>query len=167
MALCPPEKTVKIFVDPATELTQAQGEEAGQGCRHAADSVAQFVDIVPEALQVLRRRQGLAGRINPLNRDSKNASSPWTRGFNFDASALFRHPEIVALRDADEEGRSAEIRSLKFDLAYISLDGIVCLVSSAGLAMAAMDAIKLFGGEPATLDVGGGALAVTGPSRSC
>ena len=78
--------------------------------------------------------------------------------FNFDANALFRHPEIVALRDLDEED-PAEVEASKFDLAYISLDGnIGCLVNGAGLAMATMDTIKLFGAEPANfLDVGGGA----------
>ena len=80
--------------------------------------------------------------------------------FNFDPNALFRHPEIVACRDLDEED-AAEIEASKFDLAYISLDGnIGCLVNGAGLAMATMDTIKLFGGEPANfLDVGGGATA--------
>jgi succinyl-CoA synthetase beta subunit len=77
---------------------------------------------------------------------------------NFDDSALFRHPEIVALRDLDEED-PAEIEASKFDLSYISLDGdIGCLVNGAGLAMATMDIIKLYGGNPANfLDVGGGA----------
>jgi succinyl-CoA synthetase beta subunit len=80
--------------------------------------------------------------------------------FNFDANALFRHPEIVAYRDLDEED-PAEVEASKFDLSYISLDGnIGCLVNGAGLAMATMDTIKLFGGEPANfLDVGGGATA--------
>ena len=79
---------------------------------------------------------------------------------NFDSNALFRHPDIVALRDLDEED-PAEIEASKFDLSYISLDGnIGCLVNGAGLAMASMDTIKLFGGEPANfLDVGGGATA--------
>ncbi len=77
---------------------------------------------------------------------------------NFDSNALFRHPDIVAMRDLDEED-PAEIEASKFDLSYISLDGnIGCLVNGAGLAMATMDTIKLFGGEPANfLDVGGGA----------
>jgi succinyl-CoA synthetase beta subunit len=77
---------------------------------------------------------------------------------NFDDNALFRHPEIVALRDLDEED-PAEIEASKFDLSYISLDGnIGCLVNGAGLAMATMDIIKLYGGSPANfLDVGGGA----------
>ena len=79
---------------------------------------------------------------------------------NFDDSALFRHPEIVAMRDLDEED-PAEVEASKFDLSYISLDGdIGCLVNGAGLAMATMDIIKLYGGNPANfLDVGGGASA--------
>ena len=79
---------------------------------------------------------------------------------NFDQNAMFRHPDIVALRDLDEED-PAEVEASKFDLSYISLDGnIGCLVNGAGLAMATMDVIKLYGGEPANfLDVGGGASA--------
>jgi succinyl-CoA synthetase beta subunit len=77
---------------------------------------------------------------------------------NFDDNALFRHPDIVAMRDLDEED-PAEVQASKFDLNYISLDGnIGCLVNGAGLAMATMDIIKLYGGSPANfLDVGGGA----------
>jgi succinyl-CoA synthetase beta subunit len=79
---------------------------------------------------------------------------------NFDSNALFRHPDIVAVRDLDEED-PAEIEASRFDLSYISLDGdIGCLVNGAGLAMATMDTIKLYGGSPANfLDVGGGATA--------
>jgi succinyl-CoA synthetase beta subunit len=79
---------------------------------------------------------------------------------NFDSNALFRHPDIVAYRDLDEED-PAEVEASKFDLNYISLDGnIGCLVNGAGLAMATMDTIKLYGGSPANfLDVGGGATA--------
>ena len=79
---------------------------------------------------------------------------------NFDDNALFRHPDIVAMRDLDEED-PLEIEASKHDLSYISLDGeIGCMVNGAGLAMATMDTIKLFGGEPANfLDVGGGATA--------
>ena len=82
---------------------------------------------------------------------------------NFDDNALFRHPEIVAMRDLDEED-PAEVEASKFDLSYISLNGnIGCLVNGAGLAMATMDVIKLFGAEPANfLDVGGGATAAEG-----
>ncbi|MBV8618078.1 MAG: succinate--CoA ligase subunit beta, partial [Curvibacter sp.] len=98
--------------------------------------------------------------INPLILTGSGKVIALDAKFNFDANALFRHPEIVAYRDLDEED-PAEVEASKFDLAYISLDGnIGCLVNGAGLAMATMDTIKLFGGEPANfLDVGGGATA--------
>ena len=96
--------------------------------------------------------------INPLIVTGDGKVIALDAKFNFDSNALFRHPDIVAYRDIDEED-PAEVEASKFDLAYISLDGnIGCLVNGAGLAMATMDTIKLFGGEPANfLDVGGGA----------
>jgi succinyl-CoA synthetase beta subunit len=153
-----PEKIVKIFVDPATGLTQAQGEELAKGVGMPADSVAQFIDVCQKLYKCYMDTDASLVEINPLNRDSKGNIIALDAKFNFDANALFRHPEIVALRDLDEED-PAEIEASKFDLAYISLDGnIGCLVNGAGLAMATMDTIKLFGGEPANfLDVGGGA----------
>ncbi|GAB4090185.1 succinate--CoA ligase subunit beta [Hydrogenophaga soli] len=153
-----PEKIVKIFVDPATGLTQAQGEELAKGVGMPADSVAQFIDVCQKLYKCYMDTDASLVEINPLNRDSKGNIIALDAKFNFDANALFRHPEIVALRDLDEED-PAEIEASKFDLAYISLDGnIGCLVNGAGLAMATMDTIKLFGAEPANfLDVGGGA----------
>jgi succinyl-CoA synthetase beta subunit len=98
--------------------------------------------------------------INPLILEGNGNIKALDAKFNFDPNALFRHPDIVAMRDEQEED-PAEIEASKFDLAYIQLDGnIGCLVNGAGLAMATMDTIKLFGGEPANfLDVGGGATA--------
>ena len=96
--------------------------------------------------------------INPLILEGNGTLKALDAKFNFDDNALYRHPDILACRDLDEEDAN-EIAASKFDLAYISLDGnIGCLVNGAGLAMATMDTIKLFGGEPANfLDVGGGA----------
>ena len=96
--------------------------------------------------------------INPLIVTGDGRVIALDAKLNFDSNALFRHPDIVAMRDLDEED-PAEIEASKFDLSYISLDGnIGCLVNGAGLAMATMDTIKLFGAEPANfLDVGGGA----------
>ncbi|MFN6962091.1 MAG: succinate--CoA ligase subunit beta, partial [Rhodocyclaceae bacterium] len=96
--------------------------------------------------------------INPLILEGDGSIEALDAKFNFDDNALYRHPEITALRDLDEEDAD-EIEASKYDLAYISLDGnIGCLVNGAGLAMATMDTIKLFGAEPANfLDVGGGA----------
>jgi succinyl-CoA synthetase beta subunit len=108
--------------------------------------------------------------INPLIHEADGTVKALDAKFNFDSNALYRQPEIVAMRDLDEEDAD-EIEASKFDLAYISLDGnIGCLVNGAGLAMATMDTIKLFGAEPANfLDVGGGATTekVTEASRSC
>ncbi|MEZ5606615.1 MAG: ADP-forming succinate--CoA ligase subunit beta [Burkholderiaceae bacterium] len=153
-----PEKIVKVFVDPLAGLTDAQGQELARGVAMPEGSVAQFVDVCKKLYQCYMDTDASLVEINPLNRDSKGNIIALDAKFNFDANALFRHPEIVALRDLDEED-PAEVQASKFDLAYISLDGnIGCLVNGAGLAMATMDTIKLFGGEPANfLDVGGGA----------
>jgi succinyl-CoA synthetase beta subunit len=155
-----PEKIIKIFVDPATGLTQAQGEELARGVGMPEDSKAQFIDVCQKLYTCYMETDASLVEINPLNRDSKGNIIALDAKFNFDSNALFRHPEIVAYRDLDEED-PAEVEASKFDLAYISLDGnIGCLVNGAGLAMATMDTIKLFGGEPANfLDVGGGATA--------
>ena len=155
-----PEKIIKVFVDPATGLTQAQGDELAAGVGMPADSKAQFIDVCQKLYKCYMDTDASLVEINPLNRDGKGNIIALDAKFNFDANALFRHPDIVAYRDLDEED-PAEIEASKFDLAYISLDGnIGCLVNGAGLAMATMDTIKLFGGEPANfLDVGGGATA--------
>ena len=153
-----PEKIVKVFVDPLVGLTDAQAGELAQGVKLPADSTAQFVDVCKKLYRCYMDTDASLVEINPLNRDSKGHIIALDAKFNFDANALFRHPEIAALRDLDEED-PAEVEASKFDLAYISLDGnIGCLVNGAGLAMATMDTIKLFGAEPANfLDVGGGA----------
>ena len=155
-----PELIHKVAIDPALGLTDAD-----------ADSIAAKIGIPQESIADARAQlQGLyraywetdasLAEINPLILTGSGKVIALDAKFNFDSNALFRHPEIVAYRDLDEED-PAEIEASKFDLAYISLDGnIGCLVNGAGLAMATMDTIKLFGGEPANfLDVGGGATA--------
>jgi succinyl-CoA synthetase beta subunit len=153
-----PEKIVKVFVDPLTGMTDAQCAELGKGVQMPADSQAQFADVCKKLYTCYMDTDASLVEINPLNRDGKGNIIALDAKFNFDSNALFRHPEVVALRDLDEED-PAEVEASKFDLAYISLDGdIGCLVNGAGLAMATMDTIKLFGAEPANfLDVGGGA----------
>ncbi|WP_411886660.1 ADP-forming succinate--CoA ligase subunit beta [Polaromonas sp. YR568] len=155
-----PEKIIKVFVDPLIGMTDAQAKEVAAGIGMPADSVPQTVDILQKLYKCYMETDASLVEINPLNRNSKGEIMALDAKFNFDANALFRHPEIVAYRDLDEED-PAEVEASKFDLAYISLDGnIGCLVNGAGLAMATMDTIKLFGGEPANfLDVGGGATA--------
>ena len=156
-----PEKIITVFADPAAGLTDAQAKEISDGIGMPADSTAQTVDILKKLYTCYMETDASLVEINPLNRDSKGQVMALDAKFNFDPNALFRHPELVALRDLDEED-AAEVEASKFDLAYISLDGnIGCLVNGAGLAMATMDTIKLFGGEPANfLDVGGGATPV-------
>jgi len=155
-----PEKIIKVFVDPATGLTDVQGAELANGIGVPAASQAQAIDVFKKLYQVYMDTDSSLAEINPLILEGNGGIKALDAKFNFDSNALFRHPEIVAYRDLDEED-PAEIEASKFDLAYIQLDGnIGCLVNGAGLAMATMDTIKLFGGEPANfLDVGGGATA--------
>ena len=153
-----PEKIVTELVDPLTGLGQAQALKIANAVGLSGGSADQAADVLQKLYKCYMDTDASLVEINPLNCDSKGNIIALDSKFNFDANALFRHPEIVALRDLDEED-PAEVEASKFDLAYISLDGnIGCLVNGAGLAMATMDTIKLFGGEPANfLDVGGGA----------
>ena len=153
-----PEKIIKAIVDPATGLTDAQAKTLADGMGVPATSTAQAVDVLQKLYKVYMETDASLVEINPLILEGNGNIKALDAKFNFDANALFRHPEIVAYRDIDEED-PAEVEASKFDLAYISLDGnIGCLVNGAGLAMSTMDTIKLFGAEPANfLDVGGGA----------
>ncbi|MCX7742784.1 MAG: ADP-forming succinate--CoA ligase subunit beta [Tepidimonas sp.] len=153
-----PEKIVKIFVDPLVGLTDEQARTLARGIGMEGATAEQMVRLLQNLYRCYMETDASLVEINPLNRDSQGNLIALDAKFNFDSNALFRHPEIVALRDLDEED-PAEVEASKYDLAYISLDGnIGCLVNGAGLAMATMDTIKLFGGEPANfLDVGGGA----------
>ena len=155
-----PEKIITEMIDPLAGLTVAQSKKIAAAIGLSGASVDQAVGLFANLYKCYMETDASLVEINPLNCDSKGNLIALDAKFNFDANALFRHPEIVAYRDLDEED-PAEIEASKFDLAYISLDGnIGCLVNGAGLAMATMDTIKLFGGEPANfLDVGGGATA--------
>jgi succinyl-CoA synthetase beta subunit len=155
-----PEKILKEFVDPATGLTDAQADRLARGIGVPEGSLAQAKDVFTKLYTCYMDTDASLAEINPMILEGNGNIKALDAKFNFDSNALFRHPEIVAYRDLDEEDPS-EIEASKFDLAYIQLDGnIGCLVNGAGLAMATMDTIKLFGGEPANfLDVGGGATA--------
>ncbi|OYT98510.1 MAG: succinate--CoA ligase subunit beta [Burkholderiales bacterium PBB1] len=155
-----PEKIITELIDPLAGLTAAQSKKIAAAIGLTGASVDQAVSLFANLYKCYMETDASLVEINPLNCDSKGNLIALDAKFNFDANALFRHPEIVAYRDLDEED-PAEVEASKFDLAYISLDGnIGCLVNGAGLAMATMDTIKLFGGEPANfLDVGGGATA--------
>ena len=153
-----PEKIIKVFADPIAGLTDNQARELANGIGVPAASTAQAVDVLKKLYKIYMETDASLVEINPLILEGNGNIKALDAKFNFDPNALFRHPELVALRDLDEED-PAEVEASKFDLAYISLDGdIGCLVNGAGLAMATMDTIKLFGAEPANfLDVGGGA----------
>jgi len=153
-----PEKIITEIVDPALGLTDAQAKKLSDAIGVPASSTAQAADVLQKVYKCHMDTDASLVEINPLILEGKGGIRALDAKFNFDSNALFRHPEIVAYRDLDEED-PAEVEASKFDLAYISLDGnIGCLVNGAGLAMATMDTIKLFGAEPANfLDVGGGA----------
>ena len=155
-----PEKIITEVIDPLTGLGGEQATKIARAIGLGDASIAQAVTLFQNLYRCYMETDASLVEINPLNCDSKGNLMALDAKFNFDSNALFRHPEIVAYRDLDEED-PAEVEASKFDLAYISLDGnIGCLVNGAGLAMATMDTIKLFGGSPANfLDVGGGATA--------
>ena len=153
-----PEKILKVFVDPATGLTQEQAKELADGIGVPGGSTAQCIDVLQKLYKCYMETDASLVEINPLILEGGGGIKALDAKFNFDSNALYRQSEIVAYRDLDEED-PAEVEASKFDLAYISLDGTIgCLVNGAGLAMATMDTIKLYGAEPANfLDVGGGA----------
>jgi len=155
-----PEKIIKAFVNPLIGLTDADATKLAQGIGVPEASQAMAKEALQNLYKVYMDTDASLVEINPLILEGNGKIKALDAKFNFDSNALYRHPEIVAYRDLDEED-PAEVEASKFDLAYISLDGnIGCLVNGAGLAMATMDTIKLFGGEPANfLDVGGGATA--------
>ncbi|MFN9127508.1 MAG: ADP-forming succinate--CoA ligase subunit beta [bacterium] len=153
-----PEKIHKVFIDPDTRLTDADADDVAAKIGVPAGSIPQARTILQGLYNAFWDTDASLAEINPLIVTGSGDVIALDAKFNFDSNALFRHPDIVAYRDLDEED-PAEIEASKFDLSYISLDGnIGCLVNGAGLAMATMDVIKLYGGSPANfLDVGGGA----------
>lgn len=153
-----PELIHKVFIDPATGLTDAEGEDIARKIGMPEAAVKEACKFMQGLYNAFVDTDASLAEINPLIRTSDNRVIALDAKFNFDSNALYRHPEIVALRDLSEEDPD-EIKASEFGLTYISLDGnIACLVNGAGLAMATMDIIKLYGGSPANfLDVGGGA----------
>ena len=153
-----PEKIHKVAIDPMAGLTDAQAEDVARKIDIPDGSVAQARDLLKALYKAFDETDASLAEINPLIRTGDGSIIALDAKINFDENAMFRHPELVALRDLDEEN-PAEIEASKFGLSYIELDGnIGCLVNGAGLAMATMDICKLYGGSPANfLDVGGGA----------
>ncbi len=153
-----PEKIHKVWIDPVAGLTDVEADGVSRKIGIPEVALAQARTCLQGLYSTFVEKDAMLAEINPLVLTADNRVVALDAKFNFDSNALYRRPEIVAMRDLDEED-PAEVEASKFDLSYISLDGdIGCLVNGAGLAMATMDIIKLYGGSPANfLDVGGGA----------
>ena len=153
-----PEKIHKVFIDPGTGLKDSEADDIARQIGVPEASIGAARGVLKGLYQAFEETDASLAEINPMILTGDGKVIALDAKFNFDDNALFRHPDIVALRDLDEED-PAEVEASKFDLSYISLDGnIGCLVNGAGLAMATMDIIKFYGGAPANfLDVGGGA----------
>jgi succinyl-CoA synthetase beta subunit len=155
-----PEKIHKLPVDPMGGLTDKEAEGLARKIGLPDAALAQARDFLKALYKAFDDTDASLAEINPLILSGDGKVVALDAKINFDDNALFRHPDIVSMRDLDEED-PAEVEASKYDLNYISLDGTIgCLVNGAGLAMATMDIIKLYGGSPANfLDVGGGASA--------
>jgi succinyl-CoA synthetase beta subunit len=153
-----PELIHKVSVDPKTGLTRDEAEGLAGKIGVPRDLVGDAGKLMQALYQAYWDKDASLAEINPLIVTSDGRVIALDAKMNFDDSAMFRHPELQELRDLDEEDPD-EIAASKFGLNYISLDGTIgCLVNGAGLAMATMDIIKLYGASPANfLDVGGGA----------
>ena len=153
-----PEKIHRLTIDPATGIKDAEADDIARRLGIPDGAVPQARAVLQALYRAFWETDSSLAEINPLILTGDGRVVALDAKMNFDDNALFRHPEIVAMRDLDEED-PAEVEASKFDLNYIQLDGnIGCLVNGAGLAMATMDIIKFYGGQPANfLDVGGGA----------
>lgn len=153
-----PEKIHKLWIDPVAGLNAVEAAQIASKIGIPDVAINETVIVLQGLYRAFAEKDAMLAEINPLVLTGDNHVIALDAKFNFDSNALYRHPEITAYRDLDEED-AAEVEASKFDLSYISLDGdIGCLVNGAGLAMATMDIIKLYGGSPANfLDVGGGA----------
>ncbi len=153
-----PEKIVSFSVDPATGVMPHHGRAVARALKLSGDLAKQAGKLVERLYAAFVAKDMSLLEINPLIVTKQGELKCLDAKVGFDDNALFRHPEILALRDESEED-AKEIEASKHDLSYIALDGAIgCMVNGAGLAMATMDIIKLYGMEPANfLDVGGGA----------
>lgn len=153
-----PEKIISFSVDPATGFMPLHGRKLAKALNLHGDLAKQVGKIGLALFTAFTTKDMSLLEINPLVVTKDNQLRCLDAKVGFDGNALYRHPEIMQLRDLEEED-AAEVEASKFDLSYIKLDGqIGCMVNGAGLAMATMDIIKLYGSAPANfLDVGGGA----------
>jgi succinyl-CoA synthetase beta subunit len=153
-----PEKILKVAIDPATGMQPYHARKVAFGLKLEGKQVGAAVKFLTAMYEAFTGLDASIVEINPLIVTGAGQVLALDAKMNFDDNALFRHPDVEELRDADEED-PAELEAAKHSLNYIKLDGnIGCMVNGAGLAMATMDIIKLYGGDPANfLDVGGGA----------
>ncbi len=153
-----PEKITTIHVDPAAGYQPYVGRRIASALKLEGDLVKQCVKLIGQLYKAFTEKDMSLLEVNPLVVTKDNQLVCLDAKVNFDSNALYRHPEIVELRDLSEEDPK-EIEASKYDLSYVALDGTIgCMVNGAGLAMSTMDIIKLYGEEPANfLDVGGGA----------
>ncbi|MCJ2010250.1 ADP-forming succinate--CoA ligase subunit beta [Methylobacterium sp. E-041] len=153
-----PEKIVTFSVDPATGIMPHHGRAVAKALGLAGPQAKEAGELTAKLYAAFTAKDMSMLEINPLVLTGDGHLKCLDAKISFDSNALYRHPDIVALRDETEED-AKEIEASKYDLAYIALDGTIgCMVNGAGLAMATLDIIKLYGEEPANfLDVGGGA----------
>ncbi|MBY0379763.1 MAG: ADP-forming succinate--CoA ligase subunit beta, partial [Burkholderiales bacterium] len=153
-----PEKIFKIVVDPLVGLLPCHAREVGFKLGLANDQIGQFVKIMIGSYKAFIENDFALFEVNPLAVRENGQLVCVDAKINLDSNALYRHPNLLALRDRSQEN-DRELKASEFDLNYVALEGnIGCMVNGAGLAMATMDIIKLYGGQPANfLDVGGGA----------
>ena len=158
VAATQPEKIFRLAFDPHLGLLPFQGRAVARGLGLKGQTAAKAAKLVAGLVTAYLETDASLAEINPLMVTGGGDVMALDAKMNFDDNALFRHPDIAAMRDLAEEN-PMEVEASKFNLNYIKLDGtIACMVNGAGLAMATMDIIKLYGGEPANfLDVGGGA----------
>jgi len=153
-----PEQIVTLSIDPASGYFPFHGRKIAFALGLSGDQVSQCVKMVGDLYRLFIEKDMSLLEVNPLIVTKDGKLLCLDAKMNFDSNALYRHKEIVELRDLDEED-PMEVEASKYDLSYVKLDGTIgCMVNGAGLAMATMDIIKLYGEEPANfLDVGGGA----------
>lgn len=160
VAAATPEKIFKEVIDPVVGLTPFQARRLAFNLNIPKELIGKVVKFMMGLYQAFVEKDCSIAEINPLVTTKEGDVMALDAKLNFDDNALYRHKDVLELRDLDEEDEK-EIEASEHDLSYIALDGnIGCMVNGAGLAMATMDIIKYYGGEPANfLDVGGGATA--------
>ena len=153
-----PEKILTLTIDPASGFSGFHGRKIAFALGLSGDQVKQCVKLINNIYKAFLATDASLLEVNPLVVTKGGELVCLDAKMNFDSNALYRQPKVLELRDLDEED-PAEVEASKFDLNYVKLDGeIGCMVNGAGLAMATMDIVKLYGSEPANfLDVGGGA----------